>query len=177
MGLIAAALHTWVKLRLGLPGFSAVMWLVPLLVARIAARGSAAGSIASTTTAVGLYAFRGFSLRWPLVLAFGTYWLVGPVLDLYVQLLQRRFERAGADPASVAARLVVVWVALAGAVGNFAHLGLKVFFGVIRPHGARFGLSPVLFLLLSYLVFGLAAGVVASGVAWPFVRRRRGNRT
>ena len=43
MGLLAAALHTWVKLRLGLPGFSAVLWLVPLLVARIAARGSADG--------------------------------------------------------------------------------------------------------------------------------------
>jgi len=161
LGLVAAFLQTFARLRLGIPGHAALVWLVPVLVARCVARTSGAASISTTSTALGLYAFGGFTLRWPLVVSFGTYWLVGPVLDLYVLLiggLAARGEGRGA-------RLAWLFVPLAGVVGNYAHLALKLLFGAMGRHAPGLGLPSGLYEAATYLVFGLAAGVVAYGLS------------
>jgi hypothetical protein len=168
LGLAAAVLHTCLKLRLGIPGHAAILWLTPLLLARWLAPMTAAASVSSTSTAVGLYCFGGFSLRWPLVLTFGTFWLVGPVLDLYVLLVERMAPRRRMGAGS---RLGLVLLPLAGVVGNFAHLGLKVLFGTMRPHVARLGLGAGLYEAVTYLVFGLAAGIAAYALARPLLGR------
>ena len=164
LGLASAALHTWLKLRLGIPGHAAIKWLVPILLARclVPMRGSA--SIASTSAAVGLFAFGGLGLRWPALLTWASFWLVGPALDGYTWLVARLAVRREGTRTSSWIRTLVL-VALAGVVGNYAHLLLKLSFQVMRPHHGRLGLSAGGYVATTYLVFGLVAGVLAWGLA------------
>jgi len=165
LGLIAAILHSALKLRLGIPGHSAVLWLTPLLVGRFLSPLAGAASVASTSAAVSLYALGGLSFRWPLALSFGTFWLVGPVLDLYVLFAQRLTHVAGSKA------LGLVSVALAGVVGNFAHLALKAGFGAIGVHAPGLGLPRGAFEGVTYFAFGLAAGLSAWGLLRLHARR------
>lgn len=172
LGLAGALLHTALKLRLGVPGHAALWWLVPVLIGRGVAPMAAAATVASTGLAVGLFAFGGFSLHWPLVLTFGTFWLVGPVLDLCVLFV----AALGADGARAGLTGRWAWLLLpaAGVVGNFAHLVLKLGFGVMRPHAGELGLPAAAYTAASYLVFGLAAGSLAWAILGPARRDRRG---
>ena len=165
LGLISAALHTWLKLRLGIPGHAALKWLVPLLVARWLVPMRASASVAGTSAAMGLYAFGGLSLRWPPVLAWSTFCLVGPALDAYAWMIGRSGTRSRGKDSGFSGRTGFLLAALAGVVGNYAHLALKLGLQVIRPHPVRFGLPPAVFALSSYLLFGLAAGILAYGLA------------
>ena len=172
LGLSAAALHTWARLRLGIPGHSAVLWLTPLLLGRCIAPMRAAGTVSSTSAAVGLYAFGGFSSRWPVLLSFATFWLVGPVLDFCAALVdrfRRGDERSGSAFAGWAGFILLP---LAGVAGNYAHLAGKVLYRVIRPHTPRFGLAPGLYEVTTYLVFGVVAGLAAYGLSRAWLRRR-----
>ncbi len=192
LGLAAALLHTALKLRLGIPGHAAILWLVPLLVGRRLTTLAPAGSVASTSLAAGLFAFGGFSLHWPLVLSFGTFWLVGPVLDLYWLFVtgsptgeeKGTFSFSAQQPSAPVAgekvnvpssspgwwRLLVV--PMAGVVGNLAHLGWKLAFGVMRSHGSGVGMPGWLYELLCYVAFGLAAGILGYCLLLPFTKKR-----
>ena len=172
LGLVSAFLHTYAKLRLGIPGHSAVLWITPLLIGRCLAPMRAAGTAASTTTALGLYCLRGFSLRWPVLLSFGTYWAVGPALDFYVLLLDKLVGNPDRTRSVLAGPLGVVFLAVGGVVANYAHLASKVLLAVIRSHTPRFGLAPGLYEMATYLVFGLAAGILAFVLARPLLKRR-----
>ena len=166
-GLVAAALQSFLKLRLGIPGHSSLLWLVPLVAARCLVPLTPAGGISSTSMAMGLYAFGGFSLRWPLALSFGSYLLVGPALDLWWAGFGRLVR--GGDR-----RRYLAWVLvpLAGVIGNYAHLLSKLAFGIIRPHGVLLGMRGGVLEFVTYLVFGLASGFLALGIVWPFLRPR-----
>jgi len=170
LGLVSALAATFAKLRLGIPGHSAVLWLVPIVLGRCLVPQRAAGTMASTSAALAMFCLRGFSLRWPLVATFGSFWLVGPALDLYVATIARfvlRSREHGRWPVGLRG---AAFAALAGVAGNYAHLALKLLFGAMRPHAPRFGLASGLYEMVTYLVFGLAAGLVAYAVARPFLR-------
>ena len=171
LGLVSAALHTWAKLRLGIPGHSAVLWLTPIIVGRRLVPMRGAGTACSTTMAVGMYAFRGFSFRWPVMLSFATYLAVGPVLDICEALLDRLTGITGRDGGRYAGLAGLVCCGLAGVAANYAHLAAKVACRVIRPHAPRFGLSAGWYELTTYFVFGLSAGLLAYGITRPVVRR------
>ena len=175
LGLVSAGLHTWVKVRTGvkLPGHSAVLWLTPLLIGRALASLRGAGTVAATSTAVGLCFFGGLSLRWNVVADFGAFWLVGPALDLYTGLLSRVAERTKHVALRLSGPLAFVWLPLAGLVGNYARLAAKLSCRIIRPHPARLGLPPGVFEFATYLVFGLVAGALAYGLILPLLKRRR----
>jgi len=172
IGLVAAVLQSFLKLRLGIPGHSSLLWLVPLIAARCLVPLTPAAGISSTSMAMGLYAFGGFNLRWPLVLSFSSYWLVGPVLDLCWVGFGCLFGES--DRAGSGLRGYVAWVLvpLAGVMGNYAHLIAKLAFGIIRPHGALLGMRGGVLEFVTYLVFGLASGFLALGIVWPCVKAR-----
>jgi hypothetical protein len=164
VGVLSAVL-VGAKLRWGIPGHLAILWLTPLLVGRFLAPLGAAATVASTTTALGLYAFGGLSPRWPVVADVATFWAVGPVLDICVLLA--RAPRGGAERRGTpwAAVRLAAWAAVAGVVGNLAHLGSKVLLGVIGPHRPGWGLPSGVYEVVTYAVFGAAAGLVACGAA------------
>jgi len=166
LGLVSAVLRTYVKLHIAIPGHAAIFWLVPILIARRIVPMREGATVSSTTAALGMCALRGLSLRWPLLLAWGTFWLVGPVLDLYVWLVGKRIATKGAQRSRLLSAM------LAGVVANYAHLGWKVLFGVFRSHGPRWGLPGAVFPLVTYFVFGLAAGAIAYALTAPFSNRR-----
>lgn len=168
LGLVSAVLHTFLKLRLGIPGHAAVLWLTPILVGRCLTRLRAGGTVASTSAALGIFALRGLSARWPPMLAVATYWAVGPALDFYVLLVARLVT--GERRLSGAVGLAVA--AVGGVVANYAHLASKVGLAVIRPHAPRLGLAPGLYELVTYLVFGLLAGLLAYSLSLPARRRK-----
>ncbi len=160
LGLTGALLHSLLKLRLGIPGHAAILWLVPILLGRGLAPMAMAGAVATTSLGVGLLAFGGLGARWPLAASFGTFWLVGPLLDLFVL----SFEREASRP-RLTGRWAWVLLPLGGLVGNLAHLALKVAFGAMWAHPAGW-----LFELATYTAFGLAAGLIACAILIPFRR-------
>jgi len=157
LGVAAGITHSYLKLRLGIPGHKALVWLIPILATRCLSTLPLATSLSTTTMAFTVCACGGFSLRWPTVLTFGTFWLVGPVIDLMA-----RFTRAGASRLRELLGLI-----LTGMAANLAHLGLKLGFGVMRPHAPKFGLPSGIFELVTYTVFGLAAGIVVFLLTFP----------
>ena len=177
-GLVAAVLQSFLKLRLGIPGHSSLLWLVPLVAARCLVPLTPAGGISSTSMAMGLYAFGGFSLRWPLALSFGSYLLVGPALDLCWVGFDRLFGESDRAGSGLHGYLAWVLVPLAGVIGNYAHLLSKLALGIIRPHGVLLGMRGGVLEFVTYLVFGLASGFLALGIVWRFLKpRRRGETT
>jgi len=161
LGLAAAAMHSWVKLRLGIPGHSAVLWLTPLIIARCVVPLSGAGTGASSAMALGMIAFGGFNLRWSLLPAFGSYWMVGPALDSYVWVIRRLVPSLRDKRFGVAGLAGLILVPLAGVIGNWAHLASKISFHVIRPHIPKFGIPAGLFDLTTYFIFGSTSGFLA----------------
>ena len=168
LGLVSAAVHTWGKLRLGIPGHSAVLWMTPLILGRCIVPLAGAGTVGSTTMALGMVAFGGFNLRWPMMMSFGTYWAVGPALDSYVGLVRRFVGRI-----KVGGPMAMVVVPLAGVVGNYTHFASKHLFGVIRPNKVGWGLPAGVYPLATYFIFGLAAGFVALGMAQVVPKKRK----
>ncbi len=202
LGIVGALLQSCIKLHLRMPGHAAVFWITPLLLARTMSASWAAGSVASTSTALGLFALRGFGVRLPLILDFGTFWLVGPVLDFFMLAVAARERTAEGRGSLLAGALGVVVLAAAGLVTNLAHLGLKLLFGVpplagmgLGPgtgggtgsgmggglgHGARRAAAAAggltsegaLYTLATYTVFGIAAGVLAYILSRPILKRK-----
>ena len=162
LGLLAALMHTHVKLSLGLPGHAALKWLLPLLLARRLLPLGVAGTVASSAAAAGLLVFNGFGLRWPLLGSAVSFWLVGPALDALERTLGPEAPGLRGLPFAM----------LTGVVGNFAHFGLKLTCGIYRAHGPRFGMSPWLWPCITYAFFGLLAGAAAHGL-WHGVRAAR----
>jgi len=170
LGFASAGLHACARLRLGIPGHSAVLWLTPLLLARSLAPAAGATTIAATVSSVTRFAVGGFSLRWPAALSFVTYWAVGPAIDYYVSLVERLDEAAGRGDRD--GRFGLPSMLLAGIVGNYAHLAAKVGLGVIRSHVPYPGLDPGWYELTTYFFFGAIAGAMACCLRRPFISRR-----
>ena len=176
LGMVSAVMHTYLKLPLGIPGKAGIMWLTPILIGLWAAPLPCAASISSTVAAGGLYALGGLSARWPVLLVLPTFWLVGPILDGYMWVARRILRDHGDALLSLVGIPAAVLVVLSGVMGNYAHLALKLAFGTFRSHAPRFGLSPMLFPLVTYLVSGVIIGLLTYGVMTPLVARARKER-
>ena len=168
MGAISAVLHARLKLPVGIPGKSALCWLSPILVARWLTAIRCGATISSTSAAAGLCLIGGMSPRWPLLPTFATFWLVGPILDGYIWVLRRCSKGSASERHRLGVPFAPLFTVLSGVLGNYAHLGLKLSFGVFRPHAPLFGLSAVTLPLVTYFIFGLASGVLAYGAVRPF---------
>lgn len=159
VGVISGLLTAHTRLHLGLPGHKALLWMTPIIFARLlsgARAGATVGGTAAAVTSLGI----GANLAggaWALALVA----LAGAVIDAVVAFLEKhhlpqvpRVALIGA--AAMAANLLCFVKRLANPVGAFPH-----------HVGAGWWFRP-----LSYAVFGLLAGLIAASAA-AMVRRRQ----
>jgi len=150
-----------VRLGLGLPGHKAVMWMAPLVAARLIFRSPIGGSAGVLAASLGTMAaggqMAGAAMHLPVVV------LAGGVLDVAVHFIQR-------------CRLGAVWaiplMGLAGLAANLVMLGKRLLAPSFQVHHF-FWTSGLAARCLSYAAFGLAAGLAGAGVGWAIARRRR----
>ncbi len=148
------------RLHLGLPGHRALLWMVPIVVARLLTRcpvGGTGGTLAAALTSLALGGrFAGGFIQLPMVV------FAGAVLDLAAGLAERR-------------RLSARWaIPLLGAGGAAANLlcFLKRLAAPAGPGMHRaLGASHVWTDLGLYAIFGLTAGLVGAAVAYRLKRR------
>jgi hypothetical protein len=161
VGVIAGLLVAHVRLNLGLPGHKALLWLPPIIVARMLGRcriGDTAGSAATACTTFALGGnLAGGRLGLPLLVVAGIF------LDLVISSLESR---------NAPARLYVPIIAIAAMLANLICLGKRLLLPAGLGAHLLFNASSLRFRLCSYALFGLAAGLIA-GVTACFIERRR----
>ncbi|MHC4580977.1 MAG: hypothetical protein ACYS14_05930 [Planctomycetota bacterium] len=161
VGVIAGCLAASVKLHLGLPGHKALVWMTPVIVARLLGRcrvGTTAGAFTAAFVSLGSGGnIAGGLLGLPLVGA------AGALVDACILKLENR--RASA-PATI------IVVALAAMMANLVCC-VKRLLGPtgLAPHDF-FGSAGLLLRPLSYAFFGFVAGLVAA-ITSRVVRRRK----
>jgi len=160
VGVLAGIAAAHVRLHLGLPGHKALLWMVPVIAARLvfpSMAGATAGAVSAalaTLAAGGNLA--GDAMGFPIV------GLAGMMLDAAVGLAERRRLRA-------AWRIPLV--GFAALVANLVMLGKRLASPLFASHQVLWstGLEAR---LISYAVFGLASGLLAATLA-HFVLRGR----
>ncbi len=160
VGVLAGLAAAGVRLGLGLPGHKALMWMAPLIAARLIFCSPIGGSAGALAASLGTMAaggnLAGSGVHLPVAV------LAGGVLDVAVHVIERH-------------RLGAVWaiplMGLAGLAANLVMLGKRLLVPSLRLHHFLWT-SGLAARCLSYAVFGLAAGLVGAGVGWVVFRRR-----
>jgi hypothetical protein len=164
VGVIAGLLVAHLRLNLGLPGHKALLWLPPIIVARLLGRcriGATAGSAAAGCTTFALGGnLAGGPLGLPLLIVAGIF------LDLVISSLESR---------KVPAWLYVPSIGIAALCANLIGLGKRMLLPAGFGAHLLFNDSGFWFRFCSYALFGLAAGVLAALTACC-VRRYRAPR-
>jgi len=166
VGVLAGILAGHVRLGLGLPGHKALVWMTPVVFARLVFGSPAGGTTGAvtagfTTMALGSR-FAGAAAHLPMA------GLAGAIIDLAVGFGERRrLGRAWG----------VVLVGGAGLAANLVMLGKRLMAPLGHSH-ALLGAGDLPVRLISYAAFGLAAGLAAAllALAAAGARRRRANR-
>ncbi len=162
VGVIAGLLVAHVRLNLGLPGHKALLWLPPIIVARMLGRcriGATAGSAATACTTFALGGnLAGGPLGLPLLVAAGIF------LDLVISSLESR---------KTPARLYVPIIAIAAMLANLICLGKRLLLPAGLGAHLLLNASGLWFRFCSYTGFGLAAGLIAAVTVYLVERRRR----
>ena len=161
VGLLAGLAAGSVRLGLGLAGHKALVWMAPLVAARLVFRspiGASAGALAAAlgTMAAGGH-LAGAAMHLPVAV------LAGGVLDVAVHVIERR--RLGAAWA-------IPLMGLAGLAANLVMLGKRMLVPPLQVHYFLWT-SGLAARCLSYAAFGLVAGLVGAGVGLVIARRRR----
>jgi hypothetical protein len=161
VGVIAGCLAASVKLHLGLPGHKVLIWMTPVIVARLLGRcriGTTAGAFTAAFVSLGSGGnLAGGLLGLPLVGAAGAF------VDACILKLEN--HRASA-PATI------IVVALAAMMANLICCVKRLLGPIgIAPHDF-FGSAGLMLRPLSYAFFGFVAGLVAA-ITSHVVRRRR----
>jgi hypothetical protein len=161
VGLLAGLAAGGVRLGLGLPGHKALVWMAPLIAARLILRSPVGGSAGALAASLGTMAagghLAGAAMHLPVAV------MAGGVLDVAVHLIRRcRPGTAWAIPL----------MGLAGLAANLVMLGKRLLVPSFRLHHFLWT-SGLAARCLSYAAFGLAAGLVGAGVGWAVARRRR----
>lgn len=161
VGLLAGLAAGGVRLGLGLPGHKALMWMAPLVAARLVFRSPVGGSAGALAAALGTMAvggnLAGAGMHLPVAV------LAGGVLDVAVHFIERR---------CLAAMWAIPLMGLAGLAANLVMLGKRLLVPSLRLHHFLWT-SGLAARCLSYAVFGLAAGLLGAGLGWVILRRRR----
>ncbi len=164
IGIIAGCLAASVKLHLGLSGHKALIWMTPVIAARLLGRcriGTTAGAFTAAFVSLGIGGnLAGGPLGLPLVGA------AGALVDACIGRLEKHQTSAVMTIVAVAssamlANLICCLKRLLGPVG-------------IAPHSI-FGSADLLLRPLSYALFGFVAGLVAA-ISSHVVRRRKTHR-
>jgi hypothetical protein len=162
VGVITGLLVAGIRLNLGLPGHKALLWMPPIIIARLLSHCSggattAGAALVGTTFGVGGH-LAGGSSGAPLIL------IACAFLDLVIHLLERR---------RISAWLHVPAVGVAAMFANLICLGKRLF--LPEGFGAHLLLNVSGFWarFCSYAFFGLAAGLIAATTAYYLQRGRR----
>jgi len=159
VGVLAGAVTARVRLHLGLPGHKALLWMAPVIVARLVWRspiGGSAGSLsAAVATSVAGGHLAGSALHLPMVV------LAGGVLDVAARAVERPRRPAW---------WAVPLMGGAGMVANLVMLGKRLLAPLLQFH-TFLGTSGLSARCLSYAASGLVAGLVGGVVAWAVLRR------
>jgi hypothetical protein len=150
VGVLAGVAIAHIRLHLGLPGHKAVLWMTPIIAARLLCRhpaGAMAGASAAALTSIALGGnLAGGILFVPLVT------VAGAVLDAAVGLARR---------AQLASWLLIGLVGVAGMGANLL-CAIKRLLLPMSNHHVLFGLSGTWALLAAYATFGLTAGIIGA---------------
>jgi len=162
VGVIAGVLTANVRLHLGLPGHKALLWMTPIIVARLLTRFNAGATIGSlfaggASLMVGGHIAGGW-LGTPIL------GLAGLVADLMITFVERK---RASFPAAV------LIIGAGGAIANLLCLAKRLLMPAgIAPH-FLFGLSGLWFKFVSYAFFGFAAGAIGALLARLIQRKQR----
>jgi len=155
VGVMAGVFISSFKLNLGLSGHKAFFWMTPVILARLMSKskvGTTVGGFAAaiTTYSLGSNLAGGF-------LGIGFIAVAGAFLDTVINLFEnRRWPML----------LALAVISLAGLFANIICLSKRMLLPQgISPH-YFFGNSGVFFKLLSYALFGFAAGFTATLLFW-----------
>jgi hypothetical protein len=163
-GVLSGIAVTFVRTPMGMPGHKVLLWMIPVLAARLktgARAGASAGAFASAGTMLSLGGrIAGGGLMLPAIVA------AGAILDLAVTFAHRRAMSAGGT---------LIVLAASGMAGNlvcFANWA-AIARGAVFTHGSSSELAAA---ALSYAFFGILAGFMG-GIAGltllrPWQRRR-----
>jgi len=160
IGLAAGAASACLRLHLGLPGHKVLVWLTPVMAARLVSRSPLGGTGGTLSAALGAMAAGG-ELAGPASFLPVTI-LAGMLMDAVIGLAERR-------------RLAAGWVFVLAAVGGLTAnsvLAIKRLLTPVFTWHAWAGLSEVESRLLSYALFGALAGVLGAALAWAIKRKR-----
>ena len=149
VGVLAGLAAAHVRLHAGLPGHKALLWMAPVVAARLVFPSVAGATAGAVTAALAALAAGGS-------LAGGATGL--PAVGLAER---RRWSAAWTVPL----------VALAGMAANALMLAKRLTMPLLESHAAA-GAPEVVLRLASYAAFGLAAGLLGAAAGY-LVRRRR----
>lgn len=165
VGVLAGVAASHARLHLGLSGHRALLWMVPVIVARLTLRspiGATAGGLAAACTALGV---GGHLAGGPAHLA--LIGLAGALLDAAIGFAERR---------SLAACWMIPLLGCAGALANLVCFGKRLVSPtLLKPHLLTVG-SGTWGTLASYAFFGLFAGLLGAALGHYLRRRAEGPR-
>lgn len=150
-----------VRLNLGLPGHKALLWLAPIIVARVLGRCRAGATVGAAATAGATFAVGGHLGGGPLGLPLLV--VAGVFLDLVTGALE-----SGRIPAWLHVPAICGAATIANLICLTKRLLLPAGFGAHLLLDA----SGFWFQLASYAFFGLLAGLIATAVTHLFRRQR-----
>jgi hypothetical protein len=160
-GVIAGAMAACLKLHLGLPGHKALLWMTPLITARLLGRcrvGGTAGALTAAFVSISLGGnIAGDMLGLPLIGA------AGALIDAAVVRVEKRKKSALAT---------IAVIAFAAMAANLLCCAKRLLLPAgLTPHDTFGGLD-VLMRPLSYALFGFLAGLIAATAPYLFRSRK-----
>ena len=166
VGVIAGCLAALLKLHLGLPGHKAIIWMTPVIAARLLGRcriGTTAGAFTAAFVSLGSGGnLAGGLLGLPLV------GVAGALVDACIIRLEKR---------NASALTTIIAIALAAMLANLICYGKRLLVPAgIAPHDI-FGGAGIMLRPMSYGLFGFMAGLIAAAGTYPFRRRRNPNQS
>jgi len=166
VGVIAGYMAASLKLHLGLSGHKAIIWMTPVIVARLLGRcriGTTAGAFTAAFVSLGSGGnLAGGLLGLPLVGA------AGALVDACIFRLEK--HRASA-------LTTIIAIALAAMLANLICCLKRLLTPTgIAPHDVLGGAS-VLLRAMSYALFGFLSGLIAATGTHPFRRRKNPNQS
>lgn len=162
VGVIAGCLAASLKLHLGLSGHKAIIWMTPVIAARLLGRcriGTTAGAFTAAFVSLGSGGnLAGGLLGLPLIGA------AGALIDACIFKLEK---------CKASALTTVITIALAAMLANLICCFKRLLAPAgIAPHDAL-GVASFLLRPMSYALFGFLAGLIASTGTYLFRRRKK----